>query len=67
MEEKKQVDLGVFEWFKTHVLNSKLEPSIGDEELVSDSEINPFMLFVHSSSLFLVFLHLLKTHNHQYT
>ncbi|KAJ4726902.1 serine/threonine-protein kinase 19 [Melia azedarach] len=35
MEEKKQVDLGVFEWFKTHVLNSKLEPSIGDEELCS--------------------------------
>ena len=38
MEEKKQGYLEVFDWFKTHVLNSKLEPSIGDEELVSDSE-----------------------------
>lgn len=35
MEEKKQDDLPVFEWFKTHVISSKLDPSIGHDELVS--------------------------------
>lgn len=35
MEEKKQVNLEVFEWFQTHVLDSKLEPSVGHEELCS--------------------------------
>ncbi|KDO60461.1 hypothetical protein CISIN_1g023922mg [Citrus sinensis] len=38
MEEKKQVNLEVFEWFQTHVLDSKLEPSVGHEELVSGSD-----------------------------
>ncbi|KAH7577684.1 hypothetical protein JRO89_XS01G0284800 [Xanthoceras sorbifolium] len=33
MEEKKQGDLQVFKWFKTHVIDSKLEPSIGHQEL----------------------------------
>ncbi|XP_019165402.1 PREDICTED: serine/threonine-protein kinase 19 isoform X3 [Ipomoea nil] len=33
MEEKKQDDLPVFEWFKTHVISSKLDPSIGHDEL----------------------------------
>ncbi|PIN15699.1 Non-specific serine/threonine protein kinase [Handroanthus impetiginosus] len=35
MEEKKQKDLTVFEWFKLHVLQSKLDTSIGHEELCS--------------------------------
>ncbi|XP_019165381.1 PREDICTED: serine/threonine-protein kinase 19 isoform X1 [Ipomoea nil] len=35
MEEKKQDDLPVFEWFKTHVISSKLDPSIGHDELCS--------------------------------
>uniref|UniRef100_A0A5B7BJP5 Putative serine/threonine-protein kinase 19 isoform X1 n=1 Tax=Davidia involucrata TaxID=16924 RepID=A0A5B7BJP5_DAVIN len=35
MEAKKQDDLAVFEWFRTHVINSKLEPSIGHQELCS--------------------------------
>ncbi|KAH7836800.1 hypothetical protein Vadar_005842 [Vaccinium darrowii] len=33
MQAKKQDDLVVFEWFKTHVLDSKLETSIGHDEL----------------------------------
>ncbi|ESQ50426.1 hypothetical protein EUTSA_v10002060mg [Eutrema salsugineum] len=35
MEEKKQSDVEVFKWFKGHVLDSKLEPSIGHDELCS--------------------------------
>ncbi|XP_010526498.1 PREDICTED: serine/threonine-protein kinase 19 homolog isoform X2 [Tarenaya hassleriana] len=35
MEEKKQNGIEVFEWFKMHVLDSKLEPSIGHHELFS--------------------------------
>jgi len=35
MEEKKQSDLEIFKLFKMHVLDSKLEPSIGHHELVS--------------------------------
>ncbi|XP_006298241.2 serine/threonine-protein kinase 19 isoform X1 [Capsella rubella] len=35
MEEKKQSDLEIFKWFKGHVLDSKLEPSIGHHELCS--------------------------------
>lgn len=27
-------DVKVFDWFKTHVINSKREPSIGHDELV---------------------------------
>lgn len=33
LEEKKQGDLQVFNWFRTHVINSKLEPSIEHQEL----------------------------------
>ncbi|TXG63841.1 hypothetical protein EZV62_010835 [Acer yangbiense] len=33
MEEKKQGDLEVFKWFKTSVIDSKLDPSIGHQEL----------------------------------
>ncbi|KAF5937515.1 hypothetical protein HYC85_025021 [Camellia sinensis] len=33
METKKHDDVAVFEWFKMHVIHSKLEPSIGHEEL----------------------------------
>ncbi|KAJ4834295.1 hypothetical protein Tsubulata_028305 [Turnera subulata] len=33
IEEKKQADVEVFEWFKTHVLDTKLDPSIGHQEL----------------------------------
>ncbi|KAE7997841.1 hypothetical protein FH972_002442 [Carpinus fangiana] len=33
LEEKKQGDLEVFKWFRTHVIDSKLEPSIGHQEL----------------------------------
>ena len=40
LEEKKQGDLQVFNWFRTHVINSKLEPSIEHQELVSVSNIN---------------------------
>ena len=36
MEERKQGDLEVFKWFKVHVIESKLEPSIEHQELVSD-------------------------------
>ncbi|KAM3683298.1 hypothetical protein ACJW31_12G136700 [Castanea mollissima] len=32
-EEKKEGDLEVFKWFRTHVINSKLEPSIEHQEL----------------------------------
>ncbi|KAL0435586.1 UNVERIFIED_CONTAM: hypothetical protein Sradi_0266500 [Sesamum radiatum] len=35
MEEKKQNDLTVFEWFKMHVIQSKLDTSIGHQELCS--------------------------------
>lgn len=33
LEEKKQGDLEVFKWFRTHVIDSKLEPSIEHQEL----------------------------------
>ncbi|XP_022544277.1 uncharacterized protein LOC106357557 isoform X5 [Brassica napus] len=33
MEEKKQSDTDIFKWFKEHVLDSKLEPSIAHHEL----------------------------------
>ncbi|KAL4596499.1 hypothetical protein ACB092_12G167400 [Castanea dentata] len=32
-EEKKEGDLEVFKWFRTHVIDSKLEPSIEHQEL----------------------------------
>ncbi|KAL2934772.1 Serine/threonine-protein kinase 19 [Bienertia sinuspersici] len=32
---KKESDFAVFDWFKSHVMMSKLEPSIAHEELVS--------------------------------
>lgn len=35
MEDKKQNDLVVFEWFKTHVVQSKLETGISHQELWS--------------------------------
>ncbi|EOX94419.1 PREDICTED: serine/threonine-protein kinase 19 homolog [Theobroma cacao] len=35
MEERKQRDLKVFEWFKVYVIESKLEPSIEHQELCS--------------------------------
>ncbi|CAL5357330.1 unnamed protein product [Camellia sinensis] len=43
MEAKKHDDVAVFEWFKMHVMHSKLEPSIGHEELwgkVKDQHIS---------------------------
>ncbi|XP_073265343.1 uncharacterized protein [Populus alba] len=33
MEEKKQRNLEVFEWFKAHVIDNKQDPSIDDQEL----------------------------------
>lgn len=36
MEATKEDTLAVFEWFKVHVIHSKLDPSIGHQELVSD-------------------------------
>ncbi|XWS36447.1 hypothetical protein CRYUN_Cryun20dG0086600 [Craigia yunnanensis] len=35
MEKRKQGDLEVFKWFKVHVIESKLEPSIEHQELCS--------------------------------
>lgn len=35
MEENKQSDTDIFKWFKEHVLDSKLEPSIAHHELCS--------------------------------
>ncbi|CAH8372568.1 unnamed protein product [Eruca vesicaria subsp. sativa] len=35
MEGKKQNDTDIFKWFKEHVVDSKLEPSIGHHELCS--------------------------------
>lgn len=35
MEAKKQENLAVFEWFKTHVIAARLEPSIEHQELCS--------------------------------
>lgn len=35
LEAKKKGDLTVFDWFKTHVITLKLEPSIGHHELCS--------------------------------
>lgn len=34
-EERMQCGIEVFQWFKTHVIDCKLEPSIGHQELVS--------------------------------
>ena len=45
MEEKKQGDLEVFKWFKTSVIDSKLDPSIGHQELVSDSYVYLFVVY----------------------
>lgn len=56
MEEKKQVNLEVFEWFQTRVLDSKLEPSVGHEELVSGSDVILLVLLVHFSDLLIVCL-----------
>lgn len=36
MDEKKQNDVVVFEWFRLHVVQSKLGTSIGHQELVSN-------------------------------
>lgn len=35
LQTKRQDDLTVFDWFKTHVIPSKLDPSIGHQELFS--------------------------------
>ncbi|CAH9051229.1 unnamed protein product [Cuscuta epithymum] len=35
MEEKKKEKLPVFEWFKAHIISSKLDPCIGHHELCS--------------------------------
>ncbi|XP_075090016.1 uncharacterized protein LOC107758954 isoform X1 [Nicotiana tabacum] len=35
LEAQKQEDISVFEWFKEHVIHSKLDPSIGHDELCS--------------------------------
>ncbi|CAH9073770.1 unnamed protein product [Cuscuta europaea] len=35
MEEKKKEKLTVFEWFKAHIISSKLDPCIGHHELCS--------------------------------
>lgn len=35
LEEKKEGELEVFKWFRTHVIDSKQEPSIEHHELVS--------------------------------
>lgn len=34
-EERMQRGMEIFQWFKMHVLDCKLEPSIGHQELVS--------------------------------
>jgi serine/threonine-protein kinase 19 len=47
LEEKKQGDLEVFKWFRTHVIDSKLEPSIGHQELVSVSNINALLFLTY--------------------
>lgn len=36
MEEKKLDGLEVFDWFRTHVIDTKLEPNISHDELVSE-------------------------------
>jgi hypothetical protein len=54
LEEKKQGDLEVFKWFRTHVIDSKLEPSIEHHELVSVSNINP-LLFLNSFLICFIF------------
>lgn len=40
IKEKKQGDVEVFEWFREHVIDSKLEPSVEHQELVSGYEVN---------------------------
>ncbi|KAJ6931350.1 hypothetical protein NC652_014753 [Populus alba x Populus x berolinensis] len=45
MEEKKQRNLEVFEWFKAHVIDNKQDPSIDDQELVSSMDIYLCCLF----------------------
>lgn len=40
MEDKKQNDLVVFEWFKTHVVQSKLDTGISHQELVCNLFLN---------------------------
>lgn len=38
-EEKDEDIVEVFKWFKSHVIDCKLEPSIGHQDLVSDWNI----------------------------
>ncbi|OMP11127.1 Serine-threonine protein kinase 19 [Corchorus olitorius] len=54
MEERKQGDFEVFKWFREHVIESKLEPSIEHQEL-----INSLLVLSSSSSD-----HIPKTQNH---
>ncbi|MBA0715319.1 hypothetical protein Golax_014222 [Gossypium laxum] len=54
MEEKKQGDVDVFKWFKGHVIESKLEPSIEHEELVAIFmciSVCMFVSIIHGLSL----------------
>ena len=50
MEEKKQRNLEVFEWFKTHVIDNKQDPSIDHQELVSFMDIYLCSLFTVMSA-----------------
>ena len=50
MEEKKQRNLEVFEWFKTHVIDNKQDPSIDHQELVSSMDIYLCCLFTVMSA-----------------
>ncbi|XWS31411.1 hypothetical protein CRYUN_Cryun23aG0073200 [Craigia yunnanensis] len=51
MEERKQGDLEVFKWFKVHVIESMLEPSIEHQELCSLLSLGGRMKDEHISLL----------------
>ncbi|KAK4351675.1 hypothetical protein RND71_030988 [Anisodus tanguticus] len=57
LETQKQEDISVFEWFKEHVIHSKLDPSIGHEELQKLSyniapNLNMHFLLAHDKPIF---------------
>ncbi|KAL4596501.1 hypothetical protein ACB092_12G167400 [Castanea dentata] len=60
-EEKKEGDLEVFKWFRTHVIDSKLEPSIEHQELYTLLSLGGMVKDGHISLLINAGLLILKS------